>query len=114
MKNLEQLKNNLISNPLNNESSIKSCEIIKAIKPLKNGKSVDLISNEMLKNTIPSILDPLTKLFNFIFNKGNFPKIWSDSILVPLHKKGSKADPNNYRGISVTSNLGKVFNKIIQ
>ena len=87
MKNLEQLKNNLISNPLNNESSIKSCEIIKAIKPLKNGKSVDLISNEMLKNTIPSILDPLTKFFNFIFNKGNFPKIWSESILVPVHKK---------------------------
>jgi hypothetical protein len=67
----------------------------------------------MLKNAIPSILDPLTKLFNFIFNKGNFPKIWSKSILVPLHKKGSKADPNNYRGISVASNLGKVFNKII-
>ena len=35
VKNLEQLKNNLISNPLNIESSIKSCEIIKAIKSLK-------------------------------------------------------------------------------
>ena len=35
VKNLEQLKNNPISNPLyNNESSIKSCEIIKAIKSL--------------------------------------------------------------------------------
>ena len=115
VKILEQLKNNIISNPLNNESSIKSCEIIKAIKSLKNcilkSSSVDLISNEMLKNAIPSILDPLTKLFNFIFNKGN--KSWSESILVPLHKKVSKADPNNYRGISVTSNLGKVFNKII-
>ena len=68
----------------------------------------------MLKNAIPSILDPLTKPFKFIYKKRNYPKIWSESILVPLHKKGSKADPNNYRGISVTSNLGKVFNKIIQ
>jgi hypothetical protein len=35
VKNLEQLKNNPISNPHNNnESSIKSCEIIKAIKSL--------------------------------------------------------------------------------
>ena len=34
VKHLEQLKNDLISNPLNKESSIKSCEIIKAIKSL--------------------------------------------------------------------------------
>ena len=30
-----------------------------------------------------------------------------------LHKKGDKHDPMNYRGLSITSNLGKLFNKII-
>ena len=30
-----------------------------------------------------------------------------------LHKKGDKHDPANYRGLSITSNLGKLFNKII-
>ena len=95
VKKLGTIINNLISNPLNNESSIKSCEIIKAIKSLKSGKSssVDLISNEMLKNAIPSILDPLTKFFNFIFNKANFPKIWSEYFSSPTQKRkqgGSK------------------------
>ena len=28
-------------------------------------------------------------------------------------RKGSKYDPSNYRGISITSNLGKLFNKEI-
>ena len=30
-----------------------------------------------------------------------------------MHKKGSKNDPANYRGISLTSCLGKLFNKVI-
>lgn len=32
---------------------------------------------------------------------------------VLIHKKGDKFDPSNYRGISITSNLGKLFNKVI-
>jgi hypothetical protein len=49
-------------------------------------------------------------MFNFILKI--FPSVWNESILVPLQKKGSKADPNN-RGLSISSNLGKVFNKIM-
>ena len=90
-------------------------EIAKCITKLKPGKSTsnDLIANEMLKNGGALILKPLEKLFNFIFNSGNFPKNWNESFLVLLHKKGCKTNPNNYRGISITSNLGKLFNRVI-
>ena len=44
---------------------------------------------------------------------GLFPKIWNESFLVLLHKKGDKFDPGNYRGISISSNIGKLFNKVI-
>ena len=67
----------------------------------------------MIKNGTNSTMESLVKLFNIVFNEGIFPKIWNESLLVPLHKKGSKAEPGNYRGISISSNLGKVFNKII-
>ena len=30
-----------------------------------------------------------------------------------MHKKGNTIDTNNYRGISISSNLGKVFNRVI-
>jgi hypothetical protein len=90
-------------------------EIKNAIKSLKNGKStsMDLISNEMLKNGGNMLLKPLQKLFNFILNSGQFPATWNESILVLMHKTGNKLDPCNYRGISITSNLGKLFNRII-
>ena len=32
---------------------------------------------------------------------------------MPIHKKGSIHDPNNYRGITVSSALGKLFNTIL-
>ena len=90
-------------------------EISKAIKLLKPGKSTscDMISNEMLKYSGSCILKPLEKLFNFIFKNGTFPRLWNESFLVLIHKSGSKVDPSNYRGISITSNLGKLFNRII-
>ena len=113
------LKNRLDNSERNDSDSfnkdISTEEILEAIRLLKNGKSAsaDLISNEMLKNATHIILQPLQKLFNLIFRTGSFPKIWNESFLVLLHKKGNKFDPGNYRGISISSNMGKLFNKII-
>ena len=67
----------------------------------------------MIKHGMPVLLKPLHKLFNHIFYNGTFPKSWNESVVTLIHKKGSKYDPNNYRGISITSNLGKLFNKVI-
>ena len=55
----------------------------------------------------------IKKLFNQIFDDGNFLSCWNESYTVLIHKKGSKNDPANYRGISLTSCLGKLFNKVI-
>ena len=55
----------------------------------------------------------MKKLFNYNFDAGKFPSFWNESYIVLIHKKGSKNDPANYRGISLTSCLGKLFNKVI-
>lgn len=80
-------------------------DITNALKDLKNGKSTstDLISNGMLTKLGKYILQ---KLFNTILKSAHFPAIWNESILVLLHKSGNKLDPSNYRGISVSLNLG--------
>ena len=48
-----------------------------------------------------------------MFLNGIFPSCWSQSILVPLHKKGDINVPDNYRGISLLDVFGKIYTSII-
>lgn len=52
-------------------------------------------------------------LFNCILDTGFFPKSWSSSIIVPVYKKGDCTNPDNYRGISLVSNMAKLFTSIL-
>ena len=56
----------------------------------------------------------LTKLFNYILSNGTWPSLWKKSYIVPIHKSGDYKDPNNYRGIAVSSCLSKVLTKIME
>ena len=98
---------------LNSEISID--DINGAIKQLRPGKSpgLDQVLGEMLKCSRSLMLPCLHRLFNAIFNQGNFPALWSQSLIVPIHKKGSFTDPDNYRGITLTSILSKIFLHVI-
>ena len=91
-------------------------ELLKGISSLGNNKSstFDSISNEMLKTGKQVIAEPILKLFNAILNSTLYPSQWKLDILSPLHKSGDKTDPNNYRGIAVSSCFGKLFNKLLQ
>ena len=55
----------------------------------------------------------LCKLFNTIFEKGHFPTKWTEGFIVPLHKKGDISQVKNYRGITLSSPLGKLFSRIL-
>ena len=90
-------------------------EIDTAIKKLKNKKAAGLdgIRNEMIKTSSSFIKYPLEKLFNLILQSGTFPISRSNGIITALHKSGNKDDPSNYRGICISSCLGKVFCSIL-
>ena len=89
--------------------------LYKMAKTCKNGKSAftDGIINEVLKYSICKISPLIRKLFTQIESSSVFPTAWKSSFLVPLHKKGSKGNPDNYRGLAVGSNLGKFFTKCL-
>lgn len=97
------------------DHSITEIEVRKIIKQLHSGKAVgpDLICNEMLKHGIDILLKPMVHLFNLIISTGEYPESWKSGYISPVHKKGSKVDPNNYRGITVSSCLSKVFTHIL-
>ena len=42
------------------------------------------------------------------------PKDWNKAVMILLHKKGDKSDIGNYRPISLTSHICKLFSRIIK
>ena len=73
----------------------------------------DSISNEMSKLADPIILPFLTILFNEIIETKEYPDVWSIAIVTPALKSGEVNNPNNYRGITITSCLSKLFNLLL-
>ncbi|KAJ4437195.1 hypothetical protein ANN_17330 [Periplaneta americana] len=90
-------------------------EVRTAIGELKSGKAPgeDNIHNEHLKLGHDSLLTPLTAVFNEILKSETVPHQWKTSKIILLHKKGAKDDLNNYRPISLMSNVYKLLSKII-
>jgi len=90
-------------------------DIEKGLRLLKNRKSPgpDGISNEMLKYGGTELILYLTQLFQQIVKLGDIPKTWKESIIIPLFKKGSKTNPENYRGITLLNTTLKLFTRVI-
>ena len=67
----------------------------------------------MIKASLESLMPVYIKLFNLILQSGEMPDIWCQGLITPIFKLGDKSDPANYRGICVSSCLGKLFSSIL-
>jgi len=90
-------------------------EVELAIGKLKNHKSpgIDQILAELIKAGGRTICCAIHKLIISIWNKGELPEEWKESIIVPIYKKGGKTDCNNYRGISLLPTTYKLLSNIL-
>ena len=90
-------------------------EVSDQIKLLKNWKSSgpNSIPCKLLKSLCDTIKKPLSELINLSFSTGNFLATFKVAQVIPLHIKESKLECNNYRPISLLSNIGKIIEKII-
>ncbi len=82
---------------------------------LRPGKAAgpDTISYEMLACILEKHPNIILKLFNSILIHNGKTPDWYRSVLVLLHKKGSKTEPLNYRGISLLSCVSKLFTAVL-
>ena len=96
--------------------NINSSDMAKALKSLKINKSPgpDGIHPRLLKELAVEISIPLTFIFNKSIKDGTIPSKWKVAEVRPIFKKGNKTNPGNYRPVSLTSVVCKVFESFIR
>lgn len=90
-------------------------EVLSTINKLKNKQTEDIygISVELLKRVGHLICTPLAEIFNQCFCRGCFPDRLKLARVVPIHKKGSTTDCENYRPIAVLPAFSKILEALI-
>jgi hypothetical protein len=91
-------------------------EMLEATKKLKGKKSCgpDEIPNEVIINASYQVQDFLRRTLNKVMEKEKIPEAWKKGHIVTLYKgKGQRGKCSNERGITLSSNVGKFFERII-
>ena len=85
---------------------------------MRKGKSADEdgVSIEHLHHSPLNILVRLTNLFNSMLRHSFVPKQFQSGFMVPIVKdnQGNLADVNNYRGITISPIISKVFEHVLK
>ena len=82
----KRISNSLFFNPITEN------ELISAINSLKTKASPadDNIPPKLLKDNHIYLLKPLLHLINLIFEKGTYPEIPKEAVVIPICKTGDK------------------------
>ena len=110
-------KKNLRNRGLNSMhlSKIEIQEIVEEMVEVDPNKAIafDEIPPKVVK-WAPHLLAPLLCVaFNKCLDLGVYPQNFKVAKVTPVHKEGDKNDVNNYRPISVLSQLNQIFERLI-
>ena len=91
-------------------------DIIDAIKdiPTHAAPGPDKIPAIVLKECAEQLSEGILKIWRLSLDTGNIPEILKLQTIIPIYKKGSKTLPENYRPVSLTSHLTKLFERILR
>ena len=91
-------------------------EVQKKVDSLDANKTSgpDDISVRVLKEIVPTVICHLTRLFNRMVGEACVPQNWKEANVTPIHKKGPKCQPCNYRPVSLTSQLCKLVESLLR
>jgi len=84
--------------------------IISSLKP-KNSSGYNEITCKIIRPCASLISNPLSYIYYYSLHTGIFPDRLKIAVVKPLHKKGDKFTISNYRPISLSPTLAKIFEK---
>ena len=87
----------------------------KLISNLKNSGSVglDYIDTRIIKLVKTEILPAVTHIINLSIKNSIFPSQFKKAKVIPLHKKGDKLCPKNYRPVAILPVLSKLLERAV-
>ena len=108
---------------LNGKEIVNSCflsptdcaEVLKIIKKLKkkSSRGLDGFAPQLLKYLPSKFINCIVHIFNLSLRKGKFISSFKAAKVIPIHKKKSKSDMNNFRPISLLPVISKILEKIV-
>ena len=72
------------------------------------------IPAKVLHDCRKSLCKPLVILWKKSFDIGLIPEQFKKQYIAPIFKKGNRTDPANYRPVSLTSHVIKIFERVIR
>ncbi|EGT53782.1 hypothetical protein CAEBREN_30708, partial [Caenorhabditis brenneri] len=90
-------------------------EVLAKINKSKKSCSMtaDKVPFTFIKYIAPFICSGLAQIFNLSMMRGELPKAWKKSIVVPLNKKAKPKEPLDFRPISLTSHLCRIYERCL-
>ena len=82
--------------------TLSTSDVMKIIFGMKTKScEIDPIPMKLLKEILPSVIEPITKIVNTSLHQGIFSKHWKIAVIRPLLKKtGLEPTTSNYRPVS--------------
>ena len=75
----------------------------------------DGMGSSFVKNIVGGIEIPLVLIFQRSLETGQVPEQWKEANVITIYKrKGQRCDPGNYRPVSLTLQVRKLFERIIR
>ena len=78
-----------------------------------SGTGPDKLAARVLKQCRSVLAAPIARLCSRILAFGQWPDSWRLHWIHPIHKRGSRANASNYRGVHLTPQVSKVCERIL-
>ena len=88
-------------------------DVLKNLNPSKS-PGPDKIHPRLIKELSNELAGPLHLLFDKTISDGGIPKSWKEAEVKPIFKKGNKETPGDYRPVSLTSVICRIFEHFIR